>query len=1835
MDDSEKTREQLLAELEKARARLRASEEERRAAFTEKDRTFRADTRQAILVVTDDCVPLYANPKAAEITGRSPEDLRRRPITEALHPDDAGVFSDACRQAAGADTPLSTAPVRVLDLQGGTHWTEGRYVATVWEGHPAVICFLADITDHHLAQETLRESEEKYRLLIENANEAIAIIQDLRVRFANARVSEFTGYAHDELLAVDLATIIHPEDLAMVRESHSRRVAGEDLPSAYEFRFVRKSGDVRWARVSAVRVDWGGEPAALTFLTDVTDRRQTEEKLREREATLQAIFRSAPVGIGLVRNRVFHWTNETFCAMLGYTSDDLSGQNTRLIYESDEEFERVGAVEYGQIAERGTGTVETRFRCKSGATVDVLLSSTPVDPDDISAGVTFTALDITERKLTEQALRESEARFRAFFENSPVGMAILDHDDTTRYVAVNETLARMNSRAVSEHTGKGFAEVIYSAEVARLDEEAARKVLAAGEPLRQEAEGRAPDGTLVSYVADFFPLPGPDGSVRSMGCFVRDVSESRRAQAALRESEQRLRAFFENSPAGMLIWDDDDPPKYVAINEALARINGLPRDVHVGKAMGDLFDDKELVEANYETVKRVLATGEVETVDSIGTMPNGRSLHYIAHYFPLTDALGAPKAVGAVILDVTEWRRAEAALRESEDRLRTLIDAMPDIVCFKDAQGRWLVANQFDMQLFELDGVDCRGKRDTELGEFSPFYMEAFRRCEETDEAAWAAGRANRGEEAIPRPDGTQRVFDVIKVPTYHSDGTRKGLVVVGRDITELKLAGAEVARTKTLFESVIRQAPFAVHILEGTRQEFGCLIENAESVRIMGQSFEGVRGITPDAELDASFCSPEGEEVPLARMPSLRAFAGEAVSDEEYRFVIPGGEELSVSASASPVRADDGQIRAVVVTFHDITGRKLTENALRLEQELGIALSKATTLDDALAAIMHSALAIHGPDSAVIYLAEPNNGILQPAAVRGLSDEFIAAALRYRDTHPVKATLSRGKPLFAPFDPSGFEPDDARLHEGLRGIGILPVTYRGEVIGSLNVASHRHELFPEATRKFLVSVASHIGEVIVRLRAEDRLRESEERYRALVENNADVIMRYGPGGKHLYISSAWERYTDQPRSALIGKTYRETGFPEDRCVIWDEALDRVFNAGQPHETEFTWEGESGSLVFNVRFFPERNEDGDVVSALSIARDMTEARRTQENYQTLFDNASEAIFVHDMEEGYFLDVNRVACERLGYTKEEFLAMTPASVDAPEYAVHVPKRMEDVKREGAASFESVHIARDGTRIPVEVSLRVIDYLGRPAALSIAHDITERKAVEEERGRLITAIEQASETIIVFDLNGHIQYVNPSYTRLSGHDREEVIGQHISFLRCPSVADSAYDAICSAVATGGTWEGRITRCRKDGSEYEVISAFTPVRDPEGNVRDYVLVERDVTHETELEKRLRQAQKMEAIGTLAGGIAHDFNNILSAIVGYNELAMLATSERSQAYRMLQQVERASHRATDLVGQILTFSRQTEQQRKPTQIQFILKEALKLLRASLPSTIEIRRDVDESCRAVLADATQVHQVIMNLCTNAYQAMQQHGGVLTVSLTETDLADPPDPDLTPGRYVRLSVGDTGHGIDPSIVGRIFDPYFTTKEIGEGTGLGLATVHGIVKGHEGAITVTSTPGEGATFSVLLPVWVGDLDRAAEETGAALPARGQGRLLVVDDEEAIADMWRIGLGDHGYAVTTCANGAEALRLIRREPTAFDLIVCDQTMPGMTGVDLAAEILLIRQDLPFILCTGFAERVDQSRLERVHVREFLTKPLSLRDLARAVERALAAERGRPLQ
>ena len=865
-----------------------------------------------------------------------------------------------------------------------------------------------------------------------------------------------------------------------------------------------------------------------------------------------------------------------------------------------------------------------------------------------------------------------------------------------------------------------------------------------------------------------------------------------------------------------------------------------------------------------------------------------------------------------------------------------------------------------------------------------------------------------------------------------------------------------------------------------------------------------------------------DGTLAPLDMWAVPRALRGETATNTEYTLRRKDtGETWVGSYSFAPIRGENDKIIGSVVVGRDITARKKTENALRRSEERFRKIFEEGPLG----------MAIVGLD---YRLAEVNAMLCQ---MLGYAQEELTNLTFAQVTHPedvnkdvqhVQRLLSGDIPFF--------------------NIEKRYLKKNGEVLwGNLTGSIMRDET---GRPLYLMGMVQDITE---RQRAEETLRQSEEKYRRLFETmteglSFDEIICDDTGKprdlRYLAVNPAFERQTGLKAADIIGRTTLEL-FPEAE-PLWFERYGKVALTGEPAHFE-AWFGPLGRCFEVSAFQTEPGRFAVLFFDTTERKQMEEElRKSEEKSRLLIKHAPSMIYEIDFRGPVFKSVNDVLCQTLGYTREELLAINPLDLLDDESKTIFQERING-RLAGETISDSLEYkgkAKDGREIWGLLNISFTEKDGKPeGALVVAHDITERKRMEEELRKSRNELEIK---------------VQERTAELAGANKE--------------------------------------------------------------------LQEEIVRREKAEQQLLQAQKLEAIGTLTGGIAHDFNNILGAVVINSEMALLDLPGESGLRSNLDLILKAGLRGKDLVKQMLLFSRKSEKKQEVLTLTPLIKETFKLLRSSLPTTIQMKLQLETESDSVSADPSQIQQVIMNLCTNAAYAMRGTMGSIDISLQgitfgSTDL---PEADMQPGDYLVLSVKDTGSGMDEEMRKRIFEPFFTTKPVGEGTGLGLSVVYGIVKNHKGNITVYSEPGKGSIFKVYLPR-VDTRTSVTPEAPKPIP-RGNERILLVDDEEFNIKTVQNMLQHLGYKVTALMDSQDALRLFSENPSQFDLVITDQTMPFLTGEDLGKEVMRIRPDIPVILCTGYSDLISSEKAMALGFRGYIMKPFTVREGAELVRRVL---------
>ena len=763
------------------------------------------------------------------------------------------------------------------------------------------------------------------------------------------------------------------------------------------------------------------------------------------------------------------------------------------------------------------------------------------------------------------------------------------------------------------------------------------------------------------------------------------------------------------------------------------------------------------------------------------------------------------------------------------------------------------------------------------------------------------------------------------------------------------------------------------------------------------------------------------------------------------------------------------------------------------------------------------------------------------------------------------------------------------------------------------------------------------VRDISDRHQAQEALRLSEAKFSAAFHATPDAlsIVRL-EDGLIIEINDKWEAMFGFTREEAIGKSVIELGLyvnPVDRQAL----ITRLSEEGSVRDGELTVRRKTGDIRLVLLSAQLIEVEGEQCM-LSIVRDVTESKRaenglkeSEERFRSVFRTSPDAINLNRLADGVYVDANDGFTDLTGFTRDDIIGRSSADIHIWADLRDRERLVEELTKHGKVNnLETKFRLKDGTTRTGLMSARVMSIDGIPHIVSITRDIEEMKQTEEERTRLAEAVEQVAETVIITDDKGTILYVNPAFERTTGYTQEEAQRNNPRMLKSGEHDKEFYRHMWSTISSGQVWHGHLITKRKDGTILEEEATISPIRDHSGRIVNYVAVMRDVTKEIYLQKQLFQAQKMEAIGTLAGGVAHDFNNILQVVLGFTEL-ILGDEELPRQYRSdLQKVSDSAKRGADLVQRLLTLSRKAEIKPQPLNLNHRITELQKMLERTLPKMIEIQLSLDGKLAAINADHTQIDQVLMNLAVNARDAMPD-GGTLTFATANVTLDEEyakAHLEATPGNYVLLTVTDTGAGMDKHTLEHIFEPFYTTKAVGEGTGLGLAMVHGIAKQHEGHIGCYSEPGHGSTFKIYFPALVGE-EELKETSATVMPRGGSETILLVDDEDLIRDLGIRILTKAGYTVIEASDGEAALGIYQRRRDEISLILLDLIMPKMGGSQCLEALLRLNPAIKVVIASGYVPDAVTKAKGASAAKGFVSKPYNIRQVLEVVRHVLDSE------
>ncbi len=1327
----------------------------------------------------------------------------------------------------------------------------------------------------------------------------------------------------------------------------------------------------------------------------------------------------------------------------------------------------------------------------NGERVWVAWTNKPVyNPDGEVSEILCIGNDITDRKRSEEALRQSEERFSKAFRSSPAPLTITEID-TGCFIDVNEAWIKMLGYTREEQIGQTSKEVgIWLDPSAR--DHTVHKLRSQGFCKEEPVTFIAKNGGHVQalWSAEIIEL-GPQKVMLSM---LYDETERKQTEDALRQSEERFAKAFRSSPAPLVI-SDIDTGRFIDVNDAWVKLLGYAREEQIGRTSKEIGIWVNPNERDY-IVRKINYQGFFKEEPINFKTKTGR--HVRALWSAETIALGGHKVMLSMIYDETDRIEALEALQKSEARLSSVIEGTN--------VGTWEWNVQTGETVFNERWAEMVGYR---LADLTPVSIKTWQALAHPDDLEASDSQLKELFEhrrsyydiecrMKHRNGDWVWVHDRGKVISWTADGKPELMAGTHTDITERKQVEQQIIEYNQMLHSILAASPVGIGKIRNRTVSW----VNDTLCRLSGYSKQEIEG--QDASI--FYESPEEYE----RIGNLIYEEGQV----ETRLATKDGFMRDVLIQIAPTDS-----YSYIFSIVDITQQKKDEEDLKFFKYV------LDTARDSLFMVSIDAKLLYVNESACNSLGYTKDELLkmyvwdnEPVYPKEKWADFLtelrqAGSLIFESVHKKKNGTS------FPVEIS------ANLHR-----------YHGEeyIFAFIRDITVRKQMTEE-----LVKVQGLLNTAFMQSPSGILIADAPD-VRIKMANPAALGIR-GAENSHLVDinvalhTARWQTFYPDGRSVLPEE------LPLSRAVLKGETCRNVEVIIRNEQGEDRWVSANAS--------PVRDKDGRIIAGMVIFHDITEAKRmetalrqSEEKFKVIFEESPFSIILNDLHTGQFTDVNRAYADMYqSHLEKDFIVGKTALdlgilLDADD-----DKRVnEKLANTGRVDFEEVRLvdAQGKSRV-IMLSSRIIDIGGKKQVLTTLQDITERinmeEALRESENRFRAILDQSPFATMVFTPDGKIMWINDAHCKLWGISREMPQWQNYNVFDDPQLEKLGLSPMFQRAFAGERLsvpplEYDLSAKFGKGLSKIVKGDFYPVHNADGMLASVILVHEDVTERernekaiNQLQEQLRQAQKMEAIGTLAGGIAHDFNNILGSIMGYSELAKMNASD-AEMERYLDQVLKASDRAKALVAQILTFSRQNSQEKKPLTVTPIFKEVLKLLRSSLPSNIQIRQNLSCPNDTVYADPTQVYQVLMNLCTNAAHAMREEGGILEITLDPEQIPNPHmhyEYNLQEGTYLKLTVRDNGCGMEPSVVEHIFEPFFTTKKEGEGTGLGLSVVYGIVKNHGGSIHVSSAPDKGTTFTVLLPL-IEEETMLREEAASPIP-RGTGHILLVDDEEALAKM----------------------------------------------------------------------------------------------------------------
>ncbi|MFH1196625.1 MAG: PAS domain S-box protein [bacterium] len=1636
----------------------------------------------------------------------------------------------------------------------------------------------------HSMEKRLKESEEKYKRLIEGSPDiSYGYSKQNGAVYWSERIKDILGYAPNYLIKNPFVwhDSIHPDDLPMVDKAIDAAITGESFEM--EYRIKDKKNKWHWFRDRFIgRVLKDDDVIIEGLASDITIQKTAQEEIQKREAKLNSIFKAAPVGIGVNINRVLVEVNDTFCSMIGYSKSELIGKNARILYPTDDDYEFVGCEKYRQISEFGTGTVETKFRRKNGEVINVILSSTPLDRNDLSKGVTFTSLDITDRKLAELALEASEKEYRRIVETAHEGILGIDEHHFITYV--NDRMAETFGYEISGMIGQKIEEFIFEEDLS--DHKIKMENRQQGANEIYERRFKMKTGDEIWMLVSASAINDEDGTfLGSFGMFT-DITDRKKTEEALKTSEEKFRRIYDDSPVGALVVDIDQ--RFTSVNKAFCDFLGYPKDELIGKKISDITFEDDMLIGQSEIKKMLLGELDTAQVEKRYVRKNGeivwgqvnisllrdkdkKPLYFLPIIIDITERkkaqlqlldseityrgminsvgeaiyiqagdgkfldvnLAAEKLYGyskeefigktpeflsatgkndldaikkiiaeaskgnskrfefwgkrkdgtifpkevsisqcdyfgrkaliAVARDISERKKTEHVLRENHEKLQAVINATPDIICFKDAYGRWIQANDSILNLYQLKGLDYYNKSELELASYAAdMYKEVFKISKSTDENAWALGRISRTTEIIPDINHNKHVFDMVKIPLYNEDHSRRGLVVFGRDITEIKKTEEALVESEERYRRIFENTHTAMLIIDPLTAQI--VDANPASELFYGWS----RDILKKMNIFEINILPLEEikyKMEQARFGKKLSF--------EFKHKIADGTIKDVEIFSGSITLGGRELLFSIV--HDITQRKLAEEKLlESESRFRTVVTNATPI---IFMIDNERKFVLSEGKMLASLG------LKPGQVVGQSAVEI-----YKDFPRIIQGINTAL--------SGQHFDDTIDVGGI----IFDIFYtpymnvKGEVIGLIGMAM----------------------DITKRKHAENALRESEERFRHLFTVSPDAIMIIDPHSTTANwpivdcndIACIMCGYT---REELIGQSVDILNTSEASLEERANYLDRLRKEGVIHYE--TFHRHRDGHVFPIEVATSIASFGGRELILGIDRDITERKQSEEairiseeKFRVSFLTSPDSININRLSDGLYVDINEGFTRLSGYTREDVLNKTSGEINIWVNPEDRKKLVYELLNHGVCqNLQTEFRLKDGTFKTCLMSASVITFGGEKCILSMTRDITEKVKhdieLNEYRLHLEDLVDQRTEEIkkhslflrtlidtipnpiFVKDRQGCYTEVNKAFEKFYGVTRDEILGKALDYL-APADAielNEEYDAKLLNEHMSAVYESYYIN--KEGKRIDLLLHKASFGEAENKPEGLTGLVVDISKHKEMELKTREAyQKEKELNDMKTNFistaSHEFRTPLTTILTSADLLQMNFEKWShdKILKHINRIQESVDYMTVLLEDVLTLSRSDRGKLVLTPVEVNLNELcteiLEHTKLQVKENHNLIFNYNAPSYKYKVDPKLLTHILSNLLTNAVKFSPMGGDIIF----NVDFAD---------GMLKFSVADHGIGIEKSDFNKLFEPFFRANNASDikGSGLGMSIVKRAVEIHNGEINVESSQGEGTTFTV--------------------------------------------------------------------------------------------------------------------------------------------------------